>query len=336
MYQAPDKNNWKGRIDPEDGRQGLRWHQLIKPLKLTQEVHRAGEQLNIAFLGFCCDEGVRRNKGRVGAQQGPDTLRQAMASIPVHFNTDHTALFDAGNVICPNRNLETAQELLGQKVAHLLQHRFLPIVIGGGHEVAYGHYLGLHQHLKQHPEANFGILNIDAHFDLRSYARDSSSGTPFRQIADLRRNHNKDFNYLCLGIQQMGNTPALFDAAKQYGAEYLLAEEVRESKLEEVKSRLDAWLEKRDWVYLTLDLDGLAAAHAPGVSAPTPLGLDPFVVREIVLHIIRSGKLLSMDIAELSPVYDQDNRTAKLAASLLFEVVQELSKDSFQGTSKEE
>lgn len=326
MYQAPDKKSWKGRIDPEDKEKGLRWHQLIKPLKLTQEVHRTGEQQNIALLGFCCDEGVRRNKGRVGAQQGPDALRQAMGSIPVHFDTNYTALFDAGNVICPNQNLERVQELLGQKVAYLLQHGFFPIILGGGHEIAYGHYLGLHQHLKKHPEASFGILNIDAHFDLRSYARDSSSGTPFRQIADLRRNHNKDFNYLCLGIQEMGNTPALFEAARQYGTEYLLAEEVRESKLAEVKSRLDAWLEKRDWVYLTLDLDGIAAAHAPGVSAPTPLGIDPFVVREIILHIVHSGKLLSMDIAELSPPFDQDMRTAKLAASFVFEVVQALTK----------
>jgi formiminoglutamase len=325
MYQAPDKKYWQGRTDHEDGKKGLRWHQLIKPVKLTQDVHLSGQQQNIAFLGFCCDEGVRRNKGRVGAQQGPDTLRQAMASLPVHFNTEITALFDAGNVICPNQNLETAQELLGQKVAYLLQHGFTPIVLGGGHEIAYGHYLGIHQHLKKHPEANFGIVNIDAHFDLRSYARTSSSGTPFRQIGDLRRNHNQEFNYLCLGIQQMGNTAALFAAAKQYNTTYLLAEELREAKLEAVKKQINAWMDKLDWFYLSLDLDGIAAPYAPGVSAPTAFGLDPFVVREIILHLLGSGKLLSMDIAELSPIHDQDNRTAKLAASYIFETVQALT-----------
>lgn len=325
MYQAPDKKYWQGRTDYEDGAKGLRWHQYIKHLKLTQDVHLSGQQQNIAFLGFCCDEGVRRNKGRVGAQQGPDTLRQAMASLPVHFDTEHTALFDAGNVICPNRNLETAQELLGQKVAHLLQHGFTPIVLGGGHEIAYGHYLGIHRHLKSHPEADFGIINIDAHFDLRSYSRDSSSGTPFRQIYDLRRNHNKAFNYFCLGIQEMGNTRALFETASQTQTSWLPAEELRESKLETVKKQLDDWMSKRDWIYLTLDLDGISAAHAPGVSAPTAFGLDPFVVKEIMLHLLRSGKVLSIDIAELSPVYDQDNRTAKLAAGLIYETVKALS-----------
>ena len=325
MYQAPDKKIWKGRIDPEDGDKGLRWHQIIKPLKLTQEVQLSGQEKNIALLGFCCDEGVRRNKGRVGAQQGPDALRQAMASLPVHFNSEKVALFDAGNVICPNRNLETAQELLGQKIAYLLENGYFPIILGGGHEVAYGHYLGLHQHLKKYPEAAFGIINIDAHFDLRSYARDSSSGTPFRQIADLRTNHNKDFQYLCLGIQPAGNTPALFGTAKQLGARFLLAEELRESKLSAIKKKIDSWLAKKDWIYLTLDLDGLSAAHAPGVSAPSAHGLDPFVVRELILHLIRSGKVLSMDIAELCPLYDQDQHTAKLAAGYVFDVVQQLA-----------
>lgn len=325
MYQAPDKKYWQGRTDHENGKTGLRWHQLIKPVKLTQDVHLSGQQQNIAFMGFCCDEGVRRNKGRVGAQQGPDALRQAMASFPVHFDTEHTALFDAGNVICPNQNLETSQELLGQKLAYLLQHGFIPILLGGGHEIAYGHYLGIHQHLKKYPEANFGILNIDAHFDLRPYERASSSGTPFRQIGDLRRHHNQDFNYFCLGIQQMGNTAALYTAAKQYKTTFLPAEELREAKLEAVKEQLDAWLEKLDWFYLSLDLDALAAPYAPGVSAPTAFGLDPFVVREILHHLLSSGKLLSMDIAELAPVHDQDKRTAKLAAAFVFDAVQTLT-----------
>lgn len=326
MYQAPDKKFWKGRTDHEDGQTGLRWHQLIKEVKLTQDVHLSGQLQNIAFLGFCCDEGVRRNKGRLGAQQGPDSLRMAMANLPVHFDTGYTALFDAGNIICPNRNLETAQELLGQKVAHLLEYGFFPLLMGGGHEIAYGHYLGIHQHLKNYQDANFGILNIDAHFDLRAYARNSSSGTPFRQIADLRRNHNKNFHYFCLGIQKMSNTRALFATAKQYNTRFLTAEEIRESRLEAVKKELDEWLENKDWFYLTLDLDAICAANAPGVSAPTAFGLDPYVVLEIIRHLLASGKMLSMDIAELAPPLDQDGRTAKLAAAYFFEVVQELSK----------
>lgn len=325
MYQAPDREFWKGKTDHEDHSKNLRWHQIIKPLKLTQDVNLAGLQKNVAFLGFCSDEGIRRIKGRVGAQQGPDSIRRAMASLPIHFDTEYLALFDAGNIICPNKNLETSQELLGQKVSYLLQHDYFPIILGGGHEVAYGHYQGLHQHLKGHPEASFGIINIDARLDLRSYTRDPNNETQFRQIADLRRNHDKAFHYLCLGIQQLSNTSVNFAAARQYNTRYIPAEEVRESNLDQVKKQLDDWIADKDWLYLTLDLGAISSASAPGVSSPSPFGLEPFVVREILIHLLHSKKLLSMDIAELSPALDDDNRTARLAAGLIFSVIQFLS-----------
>ena len=325
MYQAPDKKIWKGRMDLQDRMHSLRWHQLITPLNLAQNVHLSGQQNNIAFLGFCCDEGVRRNKGRLGAQQGPDTIRQAMVDLPVHFNTDHTAIFDAGNVICPGRNLETAQELLGQKTLHLLQHGFIPVLLGGGHEISYGHYLGLHQHLKAHPEANFGILNIDSHFNLSSYSKDPNNETAFRQIADLRRNHDKDFNYFCVGIQQKSNSLASYNYAKNYNTQFVSVEDVRESRMPEVKQLINTWLEDKDWIYLSLDLDAVSTNYAPGVSTPTALGLDPFVVEEIIKQVICSGKILSIDIAELCPTHDPNSSTSKLAASFIFEIVQAIS-----------
>lgn len=327
MYQAPENKFWKGRTDPEDGIRGQRWHQHISHLDLTQDVHSSGEKLNIAFLGFCCDEGIRRNKGRVGAQKGPDMIRKAMAGFPVHFNTDNIAIFDAGNVICPDQNLEAAQELLGKKVAQLLERGFFPVLLGGGHEIAFGHFLGLHQHLKNRPEVRFGIINIDAHFDLRSYASGPSSGTPFRQIADLMSRDHTAFRYLCLGIQESGNTPALFDTAKQLNTVWSPAEELRESKMDAVKKFTDKWLADIDLFYLTLDLDSVCAANAPGVSAPNATGLSPFVVQEIILQLLSSGKLLSMDIAELSPVYDEDDRTAKLAAGYIYKIVQLIGKE---------
>lgn len=325
MYQLVEKKFWEGRTDTADGLMGLRWHQILNQLDLTQLIHKSGATQNIAFLGFCSDEGIRRNKGRVGAQQGPDTLRKAMASLPVHFDQEKIAIFDAGNVICPNQQLERSQQLLGQKVAQLLSMGFLPLVLGGGHEVAYGHYLGLHQYLLQEQKSALGIINIDAHFDLRSYEVESSSGTPFRQIADLRKHHSLPFHYLCLGIQHSGNTNALFDTAYRSGTQFMLAEQMREPQLEDILLRVRNWMHDKDFIYLSVDLDVIAAAHAPGVSAPTPFGIDPWVVRAVIQEIARSGKLISIDIAELLPAHDQDGRTAKLAANLVFYLLETLN-----------
>ncbi len=102
MYQLAERKFWEGRTDLGDGQQGLRWHQLLNILDLTQLIHKTGAPKNIAFLGFCSDEGVRRNKGRLGAQKAPDALRKAMTSLPVHLDQEKIALLDGGNVICPN------------------------------------------------------------------------------------------------------------------------------------------------------------------------------------------------------------------------------------------
>ncbi|GAB3818252.1 hypothetical protein GCM10028895_15260 [Pontibacter rugosus] len=214
MYKSATKENWKGRVDAHDGDLGLRWHQVIQLLDLSQEIPDVPpNETAFAFLGFCCEEGVRRNQGRVGAAAGPVALRGAMASYAHHL-PEHVKLYDAGDVICSNSNLEEAQEQLGKKVAQLLAHGYRPLVLGGGHEIAYAHYLGLEKAVEQQ---RLGILNFDAHFDLRSYAQQPSSGTPFLQIADRLKAKNKPFKYKVLGLQEYGNTRVLFHTAERLG-----------------------------------------------------------------------------------------------------------------------
>ena len=65
-------------------------------------------------------------------------------------------------------------------------------------------------------------------------------------------------------------------------------------------------------------------AYAPGVSAPSQVGLSPEFVLDTLSHIIRSGKALSFDIAETNPAYDQDNKTVSLAAKMIESIVYEI------------
>ncbi|MFD2998898.1 formimidoylglutamase [Pontibacter toksunensis] len=323
MYKPSSKQAWKGRTDLHDEELGYRWHQVIQYLDLSGEVPRvADERVAVAFLGFCCDEGVRRNQGRTGAVDGPASLRGAMASFAHHLPPE-VALYDAGDVLCTNQNLEEAQEQLGRKVAVLLQLGYRTIVLGGGHETAFGHFLGLEQATSKQ---RLGILNFDAHFDLRSYELLSSSGTPFLQIAHKLRAQEREFIYNCIGIQQQGNTRMLFQSAHKLQVGYTCAEQVNGHTISDLQRNLQEWLEEVEAVYVTLDLDVFAAAYAPGVSAANALGLPPEPVLAMLKKVIASGKLVSMDVAELNPSYDIDNRTAKLAAGILYHVVQEWAK----------
>ncbi|HEY4650827.1 MAG TPA: formimidoylglutamase [Pontibacter sp.] len=322
MYKPTAPGTWKGRVDAHDGEEGKRWHQGIKLLSLSEETEPAHAEQAIAFLGFCCDEGVRRNQGREGAVDGPGALRQAMASFAWHLEDD-VQLFDAGDVYCTNHNLEEAQKQLGKKVNTLLSNTYKTIVLGGGHETAYGHFLGIQQALPEGQQ--LGIINFDAHFDLRSYEQQPSSGTPFLQIADDLAVANVDFNYLCLGIQQSGNTQKLFNTAENYGVNYVFAPAMQVYNYEQLREKLQQFIALVDVVYVTIDMDVFAAAYAPGVSAPAALGIHPDIVLILLQEIISSGKLLTLDIVELNPKLDIDNRTAKLGASLLYHVVQQWS-----------
>lgn len=322
MYKPTAPGTWKGRTDALDGEEGKRWHQGIKLLNLTEATEPAAAGQAIAFLGFCCDEGVRRNQGREGALEGPAALRQAMGSFAWHLDDD-VMLFDAGDVFCTNQNLEEAQKQLGKKVHTLLSNTYKTIILGGGHETAYGHFLGIKQALPAGQQ--LGIINFDAHFDLRSYEKQSSSGTPFLQIADDLAAESIDFNYLCLGIQQAGNTQKLFNTAEAYGADYIFAPAFQVFNFQALRERLEEFMALVDVLYVSIDMDVFAAAYAPGVSAPAPLGVQPEVVLLALQEIISSGKLLTLDIVELNPKLDIDNRTAKLGASLLYHVVQQWS-----------
>ncbi|RDV16378.1 formimidoylglutamase [Pontibacter diazotrophicus] len=324
MYKPASKQAWKGRTDAHDEELEYRWHQVIKFLDLSGEVPPVPDtKIAFVFLGFCCDEGVRRNQGRTGAVDGPASLRSAMASFAHHLPSK-VMLYDAGDVLCTNQNLEEAQEQLGRKVAVLLQHGYRPLVLGGGHEIAFGHFLGLEQAtVKQ----RLGILNFDAHFDLRSYARQSSSGTPFLQIADKLHEQGKEFVYNCIGIQQQGNTRILFHTAEKLQVQYTFAEQAQgHHTFPVLQEQLQVWLEQVEAVYLTIDLDVFSAAYAPGVSAVNVLGLQPGIVLQLLQQVAASGKLLSLDVAELNPAFDTDNRTAKLAAGLLYHAVSEWAK----------
>lgn len=326
-YRPAKMSLWQGRVDDPSDRQSNRWHQMVEPLDLTGATLPALDPAttNVCLLGFACDEGVKRNLGRPGAAAGPVEIRRALASLPWHGG-DTARLYDAGDVICDGAKLEAAQLVLAEKVEKVRNWGAFPLVLGGGHEVAYGSYLGLLRSLQSETEdkPRLGIINLDAHFDLRPLNPKPSSGTMFGQIAAERIATHQPFDYLCLGIQKTGNTPALFARADALGVHYLLAEQLQPEMDENAQNAIDNFIARCDQLYLTLCSDVIASAYAPGVSAPQPFGLHPAVVRRLLRQSASSGKLIGFDIAEVAPALDRDNQTAALAAQLIFHLLDAL------------
>lgn len=309
-YQPADPDLWQGRKDTSHAERFF--ERIMFPQEQTALITKEKKTL---FLGFASDAGVKRNGGRIGAAAGPDQLKKQLAKLPCNSPAE---FIDLGNIVCAGDNLEEAQRQFAKIIyfAHQQGHR--TIALGGGHEIAWAHFQGLASHYPK-----LGIINFDAHFDLRPIGdgQHGNSGTPFSQIATWCAEHKRRFNYCCIGIQQNGNTHTLFNRAHELNVRFLTAAELQEQSLAWNYAFLDEFMLHHDALYLSLCLDVFAESFAPGVSAPQPLGVAPWQILPLLKYIIQSGKVVSLDIAELAPPLDHDDKTSRLAAQILAELL---------------
>ena len=313
MHVAMNPEIWQGRVDAEDGAAGPRWHQRVQPLDEGPP--------GTCLLGFASDRGVALNQGRVGAAEGPAALRRALANLAAHGDRP---LYDAGDVRA-DTDLVAAQSSYAETAADILAKRHFLIGLGGGHEIGWASFQAARRFLAQRdPEQRLGILNFDAHFDLRRPAPHASSGTPFFQAAQWCRGHDLPFDYACIGISEAANTRALFATAAELGVDFLRD---RDCDLPAAENLISHLVERVDALYVTVCLDVLPANVAPGVSAPAALGISPAFLIDCLHATARISRnygcrWLLADIAELNPAHDPDGRTARTAARLVWEIDQ--------------
>jgi formiminoglutamase len=292
---------------PDDPRLGEiieRWHGEESAL-------RPGRS---AILGFPQDEGVRRNHGRDGAAEAPRQIRHWLyrltpwdASCGVDLSRDPP--LDLGNLRIEG-HLEASQQNLGVVVAALLKRKMVPIVLGGGHETAFGHYLGYAA-----GGSRVGIINLDAHLDVRSYEPGRGhSGSPFRQAFEHAETCGQHLQYVCLGAQPWAVSREHVEYVQQRGGVIHWTDEV-EGYLDPPFTQDVKRLAKGDNpVYVTVDADVVRAADVPGVSAPNAAGLSGASVLACVRRAGMLSAVTSIDFVEINPRFDRDGQSSRWAA----------------------
>ena len=270
------------------------------------------EPPKVALLGFPSDEGVRRNNGRPGASAAPLKIREHLYRLtpPPRAYADFTGLVektrDLGNVPV-TLNLEESQDNLGTVVADLLDKDIIPVILGGGHETAYGHFLGYAGN-----EMKTSIVNIDAHADVRSLKNGKAhSGSPFRQALE----HPSEVceKYLVAGLQPHSTAKTHLDYLEDQNARAVFREEVNEDFIAELMDDLES-----QKLMVTFDMDAVDQAFAPGVSAPCTNGLNTGTWLKAAFLAGRDERVSSFDISEVNPEYDRDNQTVRLAAAAIW------------------
>ena len=302
---APNDTLFFSRKDASDPRMGdlvLRGEK-----KFTNDV-------KIGIVGVPTGEGVKRNGGRIGAKEGPDAIRaEFYKRTPFVVGKENSLsslpIFDFGNIKI-GKTLEKTHETITEVVHTLVAAGIIPIVLGGGHDIAFPNFLALSKGKK-----NVGVINIDTHLDYYKPIPKRNSGTSFRQMLDMQGSALNAMNLVEVGIQSFANSAAHYAELIERGATVFSLRDVRAegiSKTLELAYELST--SSVDSLYVSFDLDVVHSADAPGVSAPLPTG---FTAEEFLTAALFAGKRRKtqlIDIVELNPKFDQDGRTAKLAA----------------------
>lgn len=278
------------------------------------------------LLGFPQDEGVRRNKGRLGAADGPAAIRHWLSFLTL-WDAPHGRdlaaldLLDVGDVRIVG-DLEESQQALAEVIAALLTAGCVPIVLGGGHETAYGHYLGY-----VGAGRSAAILNLDAHLDVRpTHSGLGHSGSPFRQAREHPTHPLPGDRYVCLGAQPFAVSREHQKYVEDSGGVIRWCPDVRGQLEPAFRQECDRLAVAGCPLYVTLDADVVRQADMPGVSAPNPLGLSGIEVASCVAAAGASPAVSSFDLVEINPSFDRDGQSARWAALVVWHFLAGLSR----------
>ncbi len=268
------------------------------------------EEADILILGCPTDEGVTRRGGRTGAASAPEAIRREFYKL-TPFGI-HAKVFDCGDTKI-GADLEETHETHYKLVTQFLKDHKKVIVLGGGNDVSYPDGCAM---AEVFGDSNWLAINIDSHFDVRD-EQPRNSGTPYRQL--LEENHLRPDYFYEVAFQPHYASPVYYRYLQDLGVNLV--------SLDLLRSREAADTEVREMVrekfinhssslntFFGFDLDAVRASDAPGVSAPSPIGLRGGEFLTLVDFAAKLVNTRIIEFSEVNPEVDVDDRTAKLVA----------------------
>ncbi len=285
---------------------------------------------DLAIVGAPFDVAVTH---RPGARFGPRAIRAASYLTqwsfhhlgfriqPFHYLTG----IDAGDALCIPANIERSHEAIREKLGGILgaAPECLPVVLGGDHSITYP-AAGV---VADHHDRKVGIVHFDAHADT---ANDSwgvllGHGTPMRRL--IEDGHVAGRNFVQVGLRGYWPPPDVVDWMAEQGMRTHFMSEIEERGFDAVlEDAIEQALDGPEKVYLSVDIDVLDPAFAPGTGTPEPGGLESRELLAAVRRIVRELPLAGIDVVEVSPPYDGPGGiTAEVAHRVVCEAISALA-----------
>ena len=290
---------------------------------------------DIAIIGAPVDMGVGN---RPGARYGPRAIRQAdywpkpaKLSNLYHLNLEVFPLkemnvVDFGDANCPPSSLEKSHEAIEKKVTEALDADAIPIVLGGDHSITLPSATAV---AKKYGYGNVGMVHFDAHADTRESSYGDvliGHGSPMRRLIESGAIPGK--NFVQIGLRGPWPPPVDQKWMKDQGMRWHLMAEIEKKGFDEVlEMAISEALDGPDKLYISVDVDVMDPAFAPGTGTPEPGGITSLELLRAIREIVLSKGMVAMDVVEVAPVYDQPGDiTAQAAHRCIYEAISALAK----------
>jgi len=268
---------------------------------------------DIVLLGIPFDENCSCGEG---TRFAPDKLRELSGYLPpVTENGEiiFAKLFDFGNV-----DMEESIEFFFKKVAtkafEVISSGKFPIFLGGDHSVS----IPLKQAFaKFHQGKRIGIIHFDAHADICDIYDDSKLSHASVNARALETGF-KDSDIMMVGIRSFEIQELSF--FENHPHQVLLASQLDSLKETGIANEIITYFASFDAIYLSVDIDVLDPAYAPGTGTPEAGGLSSRRLINIIRKLVQQLPIKAMDLVEISPPRDVNDITSWAGLKLLLEV----------------
>lgn len=272
---------------------------------------------HILLAGIPYDDAVI---GRKGCKEGPTAIREAFRYLGGHdagkgHSLHGLKIHDLGDApVVAGSTTRTHHLVEGVLAAALTTPKPL-IVLGGDNSLSFATFRALHA---VHG-GKWGVVVLDAHYDLRPHEGEPTSGTPYRRILEeIPGDPVAGENLVEVGIRPYANAPSLAEYARQHGVTIIPVAEVRSKGIGAAARKALATAGAGvDHLFLSVDIDGLDQSIAPGCSAPGAGGLTFDEAVHLVEAVAADDRCRGMDLVEVAPNLDPTGNTARVAAQLV-------------------
>lgn len=252
-----------------------------------------------------------------GASQAPGAIRSALQSYTTYSAEAGIELtdpiIDFGDIYMDPTDIKGNQQRIYEGLSDVYSTNAANhwMILGGDHSISYS---SIKAYAKNR---TVGVIQFDAHHDLRNTEDGGpTNGTPFRRLLDDSIINGK--NLVQIGIRDFTNAKAYQDYADANGVTVYTMNDVHQYGMKVIlEKELKRLAGKVDEIYMSVDIDVLDQAFAPGCPAIGPGGMDSKTLLEGVLFASENKKVNTMDIVEIDPTIDFRNMTSRVAAYVM-------------------